>query len=100
MREFAETFYKSKEWKDCRIAYIKSVGGLCENCMKQGIYKPAIIVHHIEHITPQNIENPEITLSNGNLKALCRDCHAKEHATQKRYFIDKNTGEVKIWGPK
>lgn len=98
MKEFAEGFYKSIEWKNCRRDYIKSVGGLCEKCLKQGIYKPAIIVHHIEHITPNNIENPEITLNYANLQAVCRDCHAALHAKQKRYYTDPNTGEVIIYG--
>jgi len=90
-------FYKSKAWVDCREGYLKSVGGLCENCMKKGLYNPAIIVHHKEHITLDNINNPEITLNYANLKAVCRDCHAKEHADpRKRYRVDMNTGDMII----
>lgn len=91
-REFAKAFYKSKAWQNCRSAYIKSVGGLCEDCLACGIYTPAKVVHHIECITPENINNPRITLDFNNLKAVCQDCHALEHKrkTQNRYIIDEN----------
>lgn len=45
-REFAREFYDSTEWKLCRDRYAKSVGRLCEECLRQGIYKPGKIVHH------------------------------------------------------
>lgn len=90
-RDFAIAFYQSRAWKDCRAAYIKSVGGLCEDCLARGIYTPAKVVHHIKHITPDNINDPNITLSFGNLRAVCQDCHALEHKTQaaERYIIDE-----------
>lgn len=89
-KEFAEAFYKSKAWQKCRESYIKSVGGLCEDCMAKGIVKAGDIVHHIEHITINNINNPDITLNWGNLKLVCRDCHAEEHKGNKnrRYKVD------------
>jgi len=39
----------------------------------------ARIVHHRQHITPQNIHDPSITLGWANLEALCIDCHNAEH---------------------
>lgn len=76
---YAEAFYKSKAWQKTRESYMHSVNGLCENCLRKGLYEPAVIVHHKEHITRTNIENPEVTLSFGNLMAVCRKCHAAEH---------------------
>ncbi|HDV4620380.1 TPA: HNH endonuclease, partial [Bacillus anthracis] len=32
-----------------------------------------------DYITPENINNPEITLSFHNLELLCQDCHNREH---------------------
>lgn len=90
MKDFAESFYKSKQWQRCRAAYVKSVGGLCEDCLKHGVYNPGIIVHHKTHIDRLTIENPEVTLSFANLELLCRDCHAKEHAEKKRYGFDSD----------
>ena len=93
MKEYAESFYKSKAWQECRAAYVKYRRGLCEDCLKIGIYSPGVIVHHIVHITPENIEDPRITLGFQNLRLVCRECHAKEHKpinAFKRYEIDQN----------
>ena len=94
MKPYAERFYKSKAWQDCAAGYKASKGGLCEECLKHGIYQPAVIVHHKVHISAVTIYDPEITLNWNNLEALCRDCHAKKHARQKRFVIDKETGRV------
>ena len=89
MKPYAEKFYKSKAWKDCRNSYIRSVGYLCEQCLKNGKYVAAAEVHHIKHITPYNINDPDITLSHDNLIALCKQCHALMHVGEKnkRYVI-------------
>lgn len=49
-KEYAKSFYKSKEWIKCRNSYITFVHGLCERCGK-----PGKIVHHKKKITPMNI---------------------------------------------
>ena len=73
-KEWAKAFYKSKEWKECRAAYIQSVNGLCERCLKKGIVNPGYIVHHKIHLTPENINNSEITLNWDNLEYVCKEC--------------------------
>lgn len=78
-RDISEPFYHSKEWKKTRAAYIASVGGLCERCLKRGIIKPGYIVHHKHYITADNINDPSITLNWDNLEYLCFDCHQEEH---------------------
>lgn len=96
MKQFAEKFYASQAWKDCRKAYKKSVGGLCERCLERGLYKPAEIIHHKIFLNQFNVDNPEITLNWNNLVALCRDCHADVHSNKSnRYMIDE-TGNVEI----
>ena len=96
MKAYAREFYKSKAWKSCRAEYIKRQHYLCENCLKQGIYKPAEIVHHKIKLTPLNIEHPEIALNFDNLEALCRSCHAAEHEDDirkekaKRFTVDES----------
>lgn len=90
MREFAESFYKSKAWQDCRAAYVKRVGGLCERCLARGMYVPGVIVHHKMHITPNNINDPAVTLNPDNLELLCRDCHGNEHrGFERRWKVDE-----------
>jgi len=79
MREFAKAFYKSKAWQQCRagyIAYRRGLdGGMCEICQEV----PGYIVHHKQHITPHNVNNPDITLSWDNLQYVCKHCHDVEH---------------------
>lgn len=89
MREFAEAFYKSKRWQECRETYAKSKGYLCEMCKDKGIIKQGEIVHHKINITPGNIYDPDITLNWNNLMLLCRDCHAMVHKKIKRYRVDE-----------
>ena len=64
--------------------------------MRRGIYKPGVIVHHLEELTPANIHRPEVTLNFKNLELLCRDCHAEMHnerTKEMRYFFGEN-GEI------
>ena len=44
-------FYNSQAWKDTRRNYKQSVGGLCERCLKKGLYNPAEVVHHKTPLT-------------------------------------------------
>lgn len=90
MKEFAKGFYKSKAWQRTRAAYISSVSGLCEDCLRKGIYKPGEIVHHIIPLTQDNISDASIALSWDNLRLVCRDCHGEEHRNKRRYRIDDN----------
>ena len=93
-REFAESFYKSQAWINTRNAYRSSVKGLCEHCLKAGLIKPGVIVHHRVHLTPENINDPTVTLSFKNLKLVCMECHAKEHSNSGRFFFDFNGGII------
>lgn len=86
-REFAGNFYKTAAWTSVRRSYIKSVGGLCEECYRKGIIRHGDTVHHRIPLTPENINDPEITLNPDNLILLCRDCHALEHKKAKRYKV-------------
>lgn len=74
MRDFAKAFYLSKEWRKARAYIFDRDEGLCVRCGELGE-----IVHHKEHLTPQNISDPEIALGEDNLELLCRDCHALAH---------------------
>lgn len=72
-------FYRSSEWAIARAEKIAEAHGLCEICGAVGEE-----VHHIIHLTPENIHNPEITLGKKNLILLCKDCHNKEHGRFKK----------------
>ena len=78
-KEYAKSFYRSDKWLQCKKSFIAERraidGGLCQRCRKRYGY----IVHHRQHITPENITDPMVTLSHTNLEYLCQECHNKEH---------------------
>ena len=88
MRDFAKVLYKSKAWQDCRDAYAKSKGGLCELCLAKGLYSPGEIVHHKIHLTEENVQDPAVALNFANLQLLCRKCHGQQHSSR-RYSVDE-----------
>lgn len=85
MSKETERFYWTEQWKRTRAAYRKSRGGLCERCLAKGLIVPGDIVHHKKYLTPDNIGDPNYSLSFDNLELLCRDCHAAEHDADSRY---------------
>lgn len=73
-RAWAYAFYHSKPWELCRAAYGKSKHWLCERC-----HRPGNTVHHKTNLTPENINDPNVTMGWWNLELLCEDCHNQEH---------------------
>lgn len=91
-REFAKKFYKSKEWMNVRQGALMRDKYLCVKCGR-----PAEEVHHIIHLSPANIYDPNITLNLENLQSLCTDCHFAEHKADRKvtdcseeYEFDEN----------
>lgn len=78
-KEWAKPFYNSKQWIKCRKAFIAERisidGGICQRCKDNLGY----IVHHKEELTPNNINDPNVTLSFDNLEYVCKVCHDNEH---------------------
>ncbi len=83
MKPWAESFYNSEAWRQCRETFLESKGGLCERCSTPDNPVLAKIAHHKIYLTAQNINDPYISLSWDNLEALCQDCHNKEHHRSK-----------------
>lgn len=81
-REFAKSFYKSKEWQQVRSFVLMRDKYLCTKCGN-----PAEEVHHIIHLSPKNIYDISITLNPDNLTCLCRNCHFAEHKADKLHGI-------------
>ena len=73
--------YNSREWKELRIAKLRSTNGLCEECQKQGIMTSARCVHHIVPIETARTkdEMKRLAFDVNNLRALCFACHARIH---------------------
>lgn len=86
-KDFSKKFYHSGAWAQVRKAYFSKAGGLCEICLAQGKITQGEIVHHKKELTPNNINDPRVSLSFDNLQLVCRDCHMKLHENRRRYII-------------
>jgi len=62
-------------------------GGLCQICLSRGLIEPAVHVHHKKNITPENVDDPAVTLNENNLMTLCERCHQEQHRS-KRWRCD------------
>jgi len=79
MKDFAESFYKSKAWRKLRdYIYYDRDHRICVRCGESGK-----IVHHKIWLTAENINDPLISLNEENLETLCETCHSIEHNGQK-----------------
>ncbi len=87
-KDFAKSFYKSKQWRKCRASYISMRqaidGGMCETCHRV----PGVIVHHRVWLTADNINDPDISLNHKLLKLDCIECHNRESEIEERYVFD------------
>lgn len=73
-KDFSRRFYASARWKRTERAFMQAHNYVCNRCGK-----PAKIVHHRTWLTPDNINDPAITLGWDNLECLCQSCHNAEH---------------------
>lgn len=89
MREFAKSFYKSQSWLKCSRGFMQSKNYICERCGA-----PASICHHKKYLTPDNINNPLITLNWDNLECLCQECHNIEHMQKHSKVFFDESGQI------
>lgn len=73
-KRVGDPVYHTTRWRRLRQAYYDSQYGICERCGQ-----PGDIVHHKEHITDDNVDDPFVTFNADKLELLCRDCHGREH---------------------
>ena len=78
-KDFSRTFYSSAEWEHAREAVLTRDAHLCQHCLAQGEITPAVMVHHIIELTPENISDPSVATDPDNLVSLCDRCHKKAH---------------------
>ncbi len=86
-QRFSKKFYNSKEWQKIRENILKRDNYLCQVC---GM--PAEEIHHKIKLTPQNINNPNVSMAEDNLTSLCRDCHFNEHKKDRGELEDVEEG--------
>lgn len=89
MKDYAQHFYKGRAWQKVSRLYMSGQNYVCERCGGAGV-----ICHHKTYITPENINDPAITLNPDNLECLCQDCHNKEHKGQESRAIFDESGRM------
>lgn len=95
-QEFSKRLYLSKEWISLRNKLIVERGPKCEKCGKLVADTSKLIAHHKTRLTPQNINNVNVTLNPDNIDLYCFDCHNREPG----HFLWRNTRNVYlVYGP-
>ena len=86
-----EPFYHTAAWKRVRALALSRDCGMCQDCMDRfragyGV-RPnrATMVHHIIPVS----ERPDLALDLDNLRALCYECHNKEHPEKHKQTKDR-----------
>lgn len=96
-QDWAVAFYHSPAWLRNRKIYMERAidtpfgivpPQMCERCYANGELVPAKVVHHVTWLTPENINDPHVTLSFDNFQRLCQDCHAAVHSGYERPRVD------------
>lgn len=72
-------FYDSKAWINFRRIIIADRTNICEQCRKEIYEAKDIIIHHIEELTLDNVNDVNISLNPENVLLVCFDCHNKMH---------------------
>ena len=82
-------FYNSKAWKKLRLTYITD-HPLCENCLANGIIKPAREVHHKQIFSTARTEEGQwnLFLDDRNLMSVCIKCHHMFHDYAKKHNLN------------
>jgi len=68
----SELFYKSREWRELRVAVLEKYECKCMMCGCSP--KEHGIVVHVDHIKPRST-HPHLELQADNLQILCEDCN-------------------------
>ena len=74
----ADTFYNHRMWR-AKSREVLSREPICRECAKYGDTVPAT---HVDHIIPRSQGGSEY--GDDNLQALCRRCHMRKTARDKR----------------
>lgn len=83
-KAWAKAFYNSGQWRAVRELALRRDGFSCQECGAR-----AEEVHHEIELTPQNINDPRISLNLNLLHSLCGDCH-KAITKKQKGFVNED----------
>ena len=100
-KDFSRHIYHTSEWERVRQAAWARDHGMCVECYTRGRVTPAELVHHINEITPENIDDPGVAYNLDNLECVCRECHSRLHGwtkpcTREGMAFDVNGNLIKV----
>ena len=81
-------FYIWTPWLNVRETVLHMDRHECQDCKRNGVYRRATTVHHVNHVK----RHPEMALDiwytwkeerRRNLVSLCHDCHERRHGYRK-----------------
>ncbi len=79
-----QTFYASTKWITFRLNLIlerskEREGVICEHCGKPITNPIDVHAHHKIELTPENVNDYNISLNPDNIELICHSCHDKKH---------------------
>jgi len=86
-----KSFYASEKWQKFRMSIIAERGLKCEYCGKIVAIPGELTLHHIKELTPENVNDYNISLNPDNVLVVHHECHNKIH---NRFG---HTGEKKVY---
>lgn len=98
-RSISNHFYKSPQWKACREDIIRRDAGSDLGIIGNDIEKGDLIVHHINPLTPDDIENWSDKLFDpNNLITVSKSTHNSIHYKPKvDDYVERRPGDTKLW---
>lgn len=81
-------YYNTKQWINLRNYYLRN-NPLCEECLRQGIVKEAVEVHHKRFILSgkDEYERYNLLTDERNLMSLCLAHHKEMHNIARKYNL-------------
>ncbi len=73
-----QEFYSSTAWRKKRNQIMSQYGGLCQDCLDEGITNVADVVDHVIDLKI----SPQLALVDDNLRPLCHNHHNKKKSTK------------------
>lgn len=80
----------TRAWERLRRAFL-ALNPLCVECQKLGVIKPAT---DVDHIVPHR-GDMNLFWKQGNLQALCHECHSRKTAVEDSNLLKTPRGSLK-----
>lgn len=91
-----QTFYSSQEWQAFRMLVIAERGLRCEHCGKLVARSSELTLHHKTELTPENVQDVNISLNPDNIMVVHHECHNEIH---RRFGYQPGGGVYIVYGP-